>query len=136
MNRKAIRALSAIPGLYSVVAFLTARRVVVRGRSMLPALAPGERVLFDRLAYALREPCHGNIVLARHPVRPGVLLIKRIAEKDPEGFVLLGDNPDESTDSRQLGSFNREHILARAWIVYWPPERFRRFDPTPGPRNE
>jgi signal peptidase I len=43
-----------------------------------------------------------------------------------EEYWLLGDNSDGSTDSRQLGPFRREDIVARGWLVYWPPERVRR----------
>ncbi|HEV8574550.1 MAG TPA: nickel-type superoxide dismutase maturation protease, partial [Dehalococcoidia bacterium] len=117
-----------VPGLYSLLAFVYAGRVVVRGRSMLPALRPDERVLFDRLAYALDRPRTGDIVLARHPGRPGVRMIKRVAERDGVGgaeYWLLGDNEGESTDSRTLGAFRRRDIVGRAWVVYWPPERFR-----------
>ena len=83
------------PVLYRVLAFVTAKRVVVRGRSMVPALSPGERVLFDRLAYVLEEPRVGDVVLARHAARPGVRMIKRVAEVIGDGeFVLLGDNAE------------------------------------------
>ena len=116
-----------IPGLYSLLALLFARRVVVHGASMYPTLRPGERVFFDRFAYRLAEPQPGEVVLARHPTRPGVRFIKRVAEPPVDGgFWLLGDNPEGSTDSRELGVFRREDILARAWLVYWPPERLRR----------
>ncbi len=141
MNRKTFRrvlsAASAVPGAYPLLACLTARRIVVRGESMWPTLSPGERVIFDRLAYVLRAPKAGDIVLARHPSRPGVRFIKRVAEEQgvgegrvseatqPLGWTLLGDNPGASTDSRQLGPFRREDIMARAWLVYWPLERFR-----------
>jgi nickel-type superoxide dismutase maturation protease len=121
-----VRLSARVPGLYSLLAFVTAKRVVVRGRSMLPALAPGERVLFDRLAYVLGEPRVGDVVLARHAARPGVRMIKRIAEiADDGGYVLLGDNRDQSLDSRTLGPFPRPDIVGRAWLVYWPAERFR-----------
>jgi len=117
----------AVPGSHAILAFLTARRVVVRGRSMLPALAPGERVLFDRLAYVSELPRAGDIVLARHPARPGVRMIKRIADVvGRDEYLLLGDNEKASTDSRTLGPFQRGDIVARAWLVFWPPERFRR----------
>lgn len=93
---------------------------------MIPALSPGERVLFDRLAYVRGEPRVGDIVLARHPARRGVRMIKRVTEAtDEDGYVLLGDNAEESTDSRTLGPFRRGDIVGRAWVVYWPPERFR-----------
>jgi len=131
MNRKtpaSVRRLLRIPVVYHLAAFLTARRIRIGGRSMLPALSPEERVLFDRLAYRIEAPRVGEIVLARHPARPDVRFIKRVAEQEglsPDEFWLLGDNAEESTDSRTLGPFQREHILARAWVVYWPPERVR-----------
>jgi signal peptidase I len=93
---------------------------------MVPTLAPGERVLFDRIAYVLHDPRTGDIVLARHPARPGVRMIKRIAEVGGEDeYILLGENAGESTDSRTLGPFRREDIVGRAFVVYWPAERFR-----------
>jgi nickel-type superoxide dismutase maturation protease len=141
MNRKTRAGLLGwafrLPGLCPLLAFLTARRVLVRGWSMYPALRPGERVLFDRMAYALSPPRPGDIVLASHPARPGVRLLKRVTAGpgdsfSPDGvlgedeYALLGDAPDFSTDSRQLGPVRRDDIHARAWIVSWPPERFRR----------
>jgi len=116
-----------VPGGYAILAFLTAKRMVVRGRSMMPTLVPGERVLFDRLAYVSERPRVGDIVLARHPARPGARMIKRIAEMvGRDEYWLLGDNAGASTDSRTVGPFQRRDIVARAWLVFWPPERFRR----------
>ncbi|TMB99574.1 MAG: nickel-type superoxide dismutase maturation protease [Chloroflexi bacterium] len=130
MNRKTrrllIRLASRLPGLYPLLAFITGRRVIVLGSSMAPTLLPGDRLVFDRLAYLLRPPAVGEVVLARHQARPGLRMIKRVARKGPEGYCLLGDNHDGSTDSRQLGPFRRRDILGRGWLVYWPPERFRR----------
>lgn len=129
--RYLLRAAHRVPGLYPMLAFIAARRVVVRGRSMLPELAPGERAIFDRWAYLAGAPRVGDVVLARHPARPRRLLIKRVAAIIPtrggsaDEYVLLGDNAAESTDSRTLGAFPRSHILGRAWLVYWPPERVR-----------
>src|SRR3990170_1707823 len=53
-----------LPGVYQALAFLTARRVVVRGPSMVPTLVPGEYVLFERLAYRRAPPRRGDVVLA------------------------------------------------------------------------
>jgi len=129
MNGKTVRSLVRLAiaalGLFPLLAFLAGRRVIVRGESMLPALRPGERVLFDRLAYVIERPRRGDVVLARHPSRPGFQMVKRVADGGPDEYTLLGDNPHASTDSRTLGAFGRKDILARAWVVYWPPERFR-----------
>jgi signal peptidase I len=128
MGERGLSIARTVPGVYSVLALLAAKRVVVRGRSMTPALLPGDRVLFDRLAYRLDDPRVGDIVLAWHADRPGVAFIKRVAECNglaPNEFWLLGDNADESTDSRTLGRFSRADIVGRAWVVYWPQDRFR-----------
>jgi signal peptidase I len=134
-----------IPGVYPLLAFLTARRIVVRGYSMYPTLRASERLLFDTLAYRVRRPRRYDIVLACHPQRPGVRFVKRVVALpgdeipalEGEGrkaevrvlgrdeYYLLGDNAPASTDSRHLGPFRRRDIIARAWIVYWPPGRFR-----------
>ena len=68
-----------ISTLYALMAFLRARRVVIQGWSMYPTLAPGERVLFDRLAYHSERPRRGDVVLARHPTRRSLKLVKRVA---------------------------------------------------------
>src|SRR6266545_4488823 len=82
MNRKTARSLIrlgvAALGLFPLAAFLVGRRVIVRGESMLPALRPGDRVLFDRLAYLIERQRRWDVVLARHPARPGVLMVKRV----------------------------------------------------------
>ena len=129
-----------LPGAYQALAFLMARRAVVRGPSMVPTLAPGEYVLFDRLAYRREPPRRGDVVLASHPQRPGTRIIKRIAGAPGEpvtvgertwtlgegDWLLLGDAPDFSTDGRDFGPVGRQSIQARAWFVYWPPNRMRR----------
>ncbi|MBI4498254.1 MAG: signal peptidase I [Chloroflexi bacterium] len=65
--------------LYPLLALCCAKRVVVREWSMSPTLLPDEYVLVDRLAYWFGHPQRGDIVLARHPHRPEMLLLKRVA---------------------------------------------------------
>ena len=64
---------------YGLFAFPFAKRVVVREWSMSPTLVPDEHVLIDRLAYWTGEPRRDDIVLARHPHRPRISSLKRIA---------------------------------------------------------
>lgn len=96
---------------------------------MYPALLPGERVLFDRLAYRRDRPAIGDIVLVQHP-QHDLRIVKRISAP-PAGRTLAneywveGDNVDGSTDSRDFGPLRRKHLLARAWLVYWPSGNLR-----------
>lgn len=160
--RKVLRLISRLPFAYAAVAFLAARRVVVRGWSMAPALRHGDRVLFDRLAYVMDRPARGDVVLAIHPARPGMRMVKRLVALpgdtvaiegnrcwvngerighlpgEPRDaskaartlgkgeYFVAGDDLDFSTDSRELGPVRRRDLLARGWMVYWPPDRVGR----------
>ena len=70
---------------------------------MQPTLEPGDRVLVRRVG---RKPVPrlGSVVVTWHPQRSKLRLIKRLSRVDSTGLWLLGDNPAESTDSRQLGA--------------------------------
>ena len=70
---------------------------------MQPSLEPGDRVLVRRLGRK-PPPSLGSVVVTWHPQRNKIRLIKRLSRLDSTGLWLLGDNPAESTDSRQLGA--------------------------------
>ena len=83
----------------------------VEGDSMLPVLKNGDLILINPCA----EFRIGDIVLARHPFKQSVKIVKRIAEILPgERYFLLGDNPPESSDSRQFGAIPAKDILGKA----------------------
>jgi nickel-type superoxide dismutase maturation protease len=63
----------------------------------------------------------GDVVVARRPDRPALAIIKRIEAVTPAGaYLLAGDNPSASTDSRHFGAVTRDHIVARVRWRYWP----------------
>lgn len=76
--RRAPRALLRVRLVYLLGDILSSMRVVVDGDSMAPALEAGQYVLASRLACRLAAPARGDIVVAREPVRPDVLCVKRI----------------------------------------------------------
>ncbi|MEM0979726.1 MAG: nickel-type superoxide dismutase maturation protease [Cyanobacteria bacterium P01_H01_bin.58] len=79
-------------------------RFRVTGDSMLPSLTPGMEVLIDPEAYRYQLPSPGDIVVARHPQQPDLLIIKRVESVMPDGNChLQGDNLVASSDSRQFG---------------------------------
>ena len=69
---------------------------------MQPTLEPEDRVLVRRLG-PKSPPSLGSVVVTWHPQRSKLRLIKRLKRVEETGLWLLGDNPAESTDSRQLG---------------------------------
>lgn len=76
---------------------------------MLPDLKDGDKVLVKpQESYQI-----GDIVVAQHPFKQSVVLIKRISEIDEQSVSLSGDNPSESTDSRTLGRIPKKDILGK-----------------------
>ncbi|MBK7709307.1 MAG: nickel-type superoxide dismutase maturation protease [Acidobacteria bacterium] len=83
----------------------------IEGDSMYPALRNGDRVLVcpnDEIRV-------GDIVLANHPFKSSVKIIKRVAQILDDGrYFLVGDDALESVDSRSFGAIRPEDILGRA----------------------
>src|SRR6266436_7872094 len=92
-------------------------RVAVAERSMEPALRPGDWLLVRRT----RGVRAGQIVLARHPGRPDLLIVKRVARQTPEGrWWLESDNPAvPAVDSRRCGAVPPALIEGRVLLRYW-----------------
>ncbi len=42
-----------------------------------------------------------------------------------QSFFVLGDNRNNSEDSRAFGFLRRSQIVGRAILIYWPPQRMR-----------
>jgi nickel-type superoxide dismutase maturation protease len=94
-------------------------RVQVAERSMEPALRPGDWLLVRRS----RRIRPGQVVLARHPARPDLLIVKRAARRVDGGWWLESDNPDAAgaTDSRRFGAVPVPLIEGRLLARYWRP---------------
>lgn len=114
----------ATAGLAAALPMLRRLDVVeVDGRSMAPALLPGDRLVVESISFASRSPHPGEVVLAPDPRSPSRELIKRVAVVRGDRLELLGDAPGESTDSRDFGDLPATAVRWRAVARYWPPRR-------------
>ena len=77
---------------------------------MLPTLRSGDKVLVDPKATL----APGDIVLAFHPFRSSVRIVKRLASFESDGRAhLVGDNSDESVDSGTFGTVSPSDLLGK-----------------------
>lgn len=92
---------------------------VVRGRSMLPTLRDGDRLL---VAYG-RRPRVGSLALVRLPDRP--LSVKRVTRLvaepgQPEAWWVERDSTVEGVDSWLVGAIPAQDVLAVVLLRLWP----------------
>ena len=135
LTRAASHAADAVVGVLARLPWPVAR-FVVRDRSMVPALLPGDRLLVVR--WPVRDYRRGDVAIVRDPEQAGRYLVKRLAALPgdlwPPGFggagavppgrvVLLGDNRAESRDSRAFGAIPLAALVGRAAWRYLPAAR-------------
>jgi nickel-type superoxide dismutase maturation protease len=87
----------------------------VTGPSMSPTVRHGDRLLVRRV----RRPSDvrsGDVVLARFPSRPELLVVKRVRHAVPGGHWVEGDNPLVADDSRAFGpAVAVGRVVGRLW---------------------
>jgi len=87
---------------------------LVHGRSMQPTLRDGDRLLVRHGAC----PRVGRLVVVRLP--DGVVAVKRATRREPGGWWVERDNPDEGVDSWQVGAIPDADVLAVVRARVWP----------------
>ena len=87
----------------------------VAGPSMTPTVRSGDRLLVRRSGPGDRVG-DGDVVLARFPARPELLVVKRVRRVAPGGHWVEGDNPFVTDDSRAFGpAVVVGRVVARLW---------------------
>lgn len=97
--------------------------VVVRGTSMLPTLADGDRMLVRYEA----PPRPGVLAVVVLPGR--VLAVKRLVHPEQDGWWVERDNPSEGTDSWSVGAIAFADVRAIVVCPVWPPRAVARWWP-------
>jgi len=89
-------------------------RLEVEGVSMVPELAPGDRVLVWRT----RDVRVGDLVAIRDPDDPSLVLVKRVTACDRSSIRVEGDNPGASRDSRHFGPLPLTAVIGKVLTRY------------------
>ena len=84
---------------------------------MEPALRAGDWIVVSGRS---RPPRVGDIVLVRDPRDPENLMLKRVAAVTEGACTILGDRPEESTDSRTFGPVPLANVVGHALFRYAP----------------
>jgi nickel-type superoxide dismutase maturation protease len=87
---------------------------------MEPTLRAGDWIVVSSIP---RPPRVGEIVLVRDPRDPMNLMLKRVASVGEGACTVLGDHPEESTDSRTFGPVQLGNVVGRAIFRYGPITR-------------
>jgi nickel-type superoxide dismutase maturation protease len=81
---------------------------------MLPTLKDGLSVFVSEKMV----PEVGDIIVVKHPKKEDLVLIKRCIKKTDKGMWIEGDNPENSTDSRQLGWFSEKGCIGVVTSIF------------------
>lgn len=85
-------------------------RFTVLGNSMIPALYPGQDVVSINWFV---NPKVGDIVVIK---KSGREMVKRIEKVEGDKVFVVGDNGQESIDSRHFGPVNLNQVVGK--VVY------------------
>lgn len=94
----------------ALVFFGSRHKCICEGKSMNPTLKDGEVVLVDRKT-GIEV---GDIVVAKHPFEQNSEIVKRVGQINERGhYFLVGDNLEDSNDSRHFGAVAKEYIKGK-----------------------
>ena len=78
---------------------------------MEPLLNRGDIAFYRPLNKSNRLVKEGLIVIAKHPLMPEKLIVKRLSKIESNGVFLIGENKIESQDSRHFGIIHFSQII-------------------------
>jgi phage repressor protein C with HTH and peptisase S24 domain len=81
---------------------------------MQPTLRDGDRLLVRHGS----APRIGGLAVVRLP--DGVVAVKRVVRREPDGWWVERDNPSEGVDSWSVGAIPEQDVLARVVRRVWP----------------
>lgn len=100
---------------------------------------PGDKVeLKDGRVYINNQPLNEAKYLAKGQLTAtnvctsgNQAYLSKAVTIPPQSYLMLGDNRQNSYDSRCWGLVPRDHIIGRAIVRFWPLNRLGELNPTP-----
>lgn len=86
----------------------------VHGHSMQPKIRNGQKVFVSKLPYFFISPKINDIVAFKFEEK---IFVKRIKSISKDKHILVGDNKNDSLDSRKIGAIPKKNILGK--IVWY-----------------
>lgn len=85
---------------------------------MEPFLKEGTIILVNRLSYLLSKPNIDDVVIIKKfSVKEKDYVVKRITNIKNEKYYVMGDNKEESTDSRDFGWIEKKDIIGKVIFI-------------------
>ena len=87
-------------------------KVAIKGDSMWPTFSDGEVVSCSEIEHS--EIKLSSVAIFNHPLKQGVICVKRVKRIDGDKIFVQGDNPDPtaSEDSHNFGWISRNLVFA------------------------
>ena len=118
--RRADKSLFHKPDLLNLFSIMFRYRQHLRvvGNSMKNILSEGDLIRYKKIDMKNLDLKVGDIVVASHPKIKSQLIIKRIYQIHQNKFDLRGDNPLESSDSREWGLIELDLIVGKVDKIF------------------
>ncbi len=84
---------------------------------MYPTITEGSIVFISFIKYLYLCPKIGDIVVIKTDKVDDIILIKRISNIKKNEYYVLGDNLNDSFDSRKFGYIKKHDILGKVLFV-------------------
>jgi len=87
---------------------------------------PGEKISIKNGKVFINSQQLEEKYLTKLTYTSGGVFLRENEEKvvPKDSYFVLGDNRIQSLDSRTLGFIDKKRITGKAWLAYWPPNKF------------